>query len=422
MQDPRVQRALLLLQQSRYDMAERELRGALADDPDESISHSLLAMCLLERQAYDEATSEAEQAIGLMPDQPMPHYAMAQVMRRRRRYADAERAIAEAIALDPFSSDYFAVQSAIYFDQRKWQAAKHAAEMGLSVDAEDVSCNNLRSMAMVKLGETADAFKSLEAALEREPENAYTHANLGWTKLEQGDPKSALNHFREALRLDPELDWARSGVVEALKARFFVYRWLLGYFLWMAKLSNRAQWAVVLGLYFGYRLVAAVARSSPELAPYLQPLVYIYIAFALLTWVAYPLFNLLLCLHPVGKYALTKEQRRSSYLVGLCLVIGLAFLGLGLARDDISFLMLALMCGLMMIPVAGTYQIPEGWPRNVMTAYTCVLAALAMLAIAVRFTPTPFQRLAMYPVYAVILGIFLGQFLINWLMGQTVRR
>jgi tetratricopeptide (TPR) repeat protein len=211
MQDPRVQRALLLLQQSRYDMAERELRGALADDPDESISHSLLAMCLLERQAYDEATSEAEQAIGLMPDQPMPHYAMAQVMRRRRRYADAERAIAEAIALDPFSSDYFAVQSAIYFDQRKWQAAKHAAEMGLSVDAEDVSCNNLRSMAMVKLGETADAFKSLEAALEREPENAYTHANLGWTKLEQGDPKSALNHFREALRLDPELDWARSG-------------------------------------------------------------------------------------------------------------------------------------------------------------------------------------------------------------------
>ncbi len=39
-----------------------------------------------------------------------------------------------------------------------------------------------------------------------------------------------------------------------------------------------------------------------------------------------------------------------------------------------------------------------------MTAYTCVLAAVAMLAIAVRFTPTPFQRLAMYPVYAVMPG------------------
>ncbi len=422
MEQPHVQRALLLLQQSRHEMAEQELRRALVDDPDDPIAHALLAICLLDGKAWQEATDEAQRAIHLAPDQPMPHYAMACVLRSRRRYAEAEMAIAEAIALDSFNSEYFALQAATYFDQGKWQAAKHAAEMGLSVDPEDVTCGNLRGMAMVKLGQKTDAFEALESALQHEPDNAYTHANLGWTKLERGLPKEALNHFREALRLDPELDWARAGVVEALKARFFLYRWLLGYFLWMAKLSGRAQWAVILGLYFGFHVVQSIAKSSPHLEPYLKPLIWLYMAFALLTWVAYPLFNLLLRLHPVGKYALSRDQRLASSLVGLCLLCALALVGVSLGLGDDDGMLMALLCGLMVIPVSGTFQVPDGWPRTTMIVYTSVLAALGMLSITLHYSPSDTQELAMLPWLAVLAGIFLGQFLINWLMGQTVKR
>ena len=61
--------------------------------------------------------------------------------------------------------------------------------------------------------------------------------------LHQAQPKAALEHFREALRLDPNLQYAQAGIVEALKARNPIYRWMLGYFLWMGRLSDRAKWA-----------------------------------------------------------------------------------------------------------------------------------------------------------------------------------
>ena len=59
--------------------------------------------------------------------------------------------------------------------------------------------------------------KAMEA-LGRNPENAHTNANQGWSLLHGGQPGKALEHFREALRLDPDLEFARAGMVEALKA------------------------------------------------------------------------------------------------------------------------------------------------------------------------------------------------------------
>jgi len=112
-----------------------------------------------------------------------------------------------------------------------------------ALDPEHAGCLNLRAMAEVKLGRKAQAAATIEAALARDPENAGTHANRGWTYLEESDPGRALEHFREALRLDPENEWAREGMVEALKARHGVYRLVLRCFLWMQKLGESARWA-----------------------------------------------------------------------------------------------------------------------------------------------------------------------------------
>src|SRR5690606_21011372 len=121
-----------------------------------------------------------------------------------------------------------------------------------------------------------------------------SHANMGWTLLHQGQPRRAAEHFREALRLDPTSDWARSGIVEAMKARSPIYRVFLAYFLFMSRLSSGAQWGILIGGYAGYQTVRTIGRTHPALAPYLQPLIVAYVVFALGTIVAIPLFNLLL--------------------------------------------------------------------------------------------------------------------------------
>ena len=56
--------------------------------------------------------------------------------------------------------------------------------------------------------------------------------------MHAGDFRGALEHFREALRLNPSPEWARAGLVEALKARYPSAA-SLRYFLWMSTLSRR---------------------------------------------------------------------------------------------------------------------------------------------------------------------------------------
>ncbi len=211
--NPNLERALLLFQQSRHELAENELRQALASEPDDAYAHALLALCLSEREKFDEATSEARQAIQLAPDFPFAHYAHAHVLYDRNRYPEALAAIQEAIRLDSTDADYFSLLASIHFHERRWSGALQAAEQGLQFDPEHIGCTNLRAMAMVKLGRKAEAGATIDAALAKNPDNAITHANQGWTLLEKGEPKKALEHFRESLRLDPTNEWARHGIV-----------------------------------------------------------------------------------------------------------------------------------------------------------------------------------------------------------------
>jgi len=217
-----LERGLLLYQQDRHELAGEQLRLALAQEPDDAHAHALLALCLAEGEQFAEATDEARQAIVLAPDYDFAHFAAARVAYARDQYEDALQAVQEAIRLDPSVADYRALLAGIHLDQRRWREGLAAAEAGLEQDPEHIGCANLRAMALVKLGRRTEAGQAIDTALARNPDSAFTHANQGWTFLEANDPQKALEHFREALRLDPENEWARQGIVEALKARHFI--------------------------------------------------------------------------------------------------------------------------------------------------------------------------------------------------------
>ena len=381
-----LQRGLLLYQQARYEMAETELRQALGAEPDDAYAHALLALCLIERKRPDDATSEARQAIHLAPDMPFAHYALAKVLYDRDAYDAARSAIEEAIRLDPQDPDYRFLLGAIHFDERRFEEALRAADEGLAVDPEHDGCTNLRVMALVKRGRTREATDVTEAALARDPENSATHANRGWTLLEQGSANDALGHFREALRLDPENEWARAGIVEALKARNPVYAVMLRYFLWMSKLSRQAQWGVVIGGYFANRLLTQAARSDPDLAPWLLPFRVLYVTFVVLTWTAEPVFNLLLRLNRFGRLALSREQIVESNWIGSVMFLALLSLGACVVWGfDSPFLMAAMVFGFLIIPIAGTLKTSPGRSRRGMWIYTGVLATLGLASLVTAF-------------------------------------
>jgi tetratricopeptide (TPR) repeat protein len=425
--NPIYQRAMILFEQRRYGDAERELKQVLSGDPHDAHAHAMLGLCLAERKDYAGATSEADAAVGLEPALPFAHYVRALVLTDRNRFDEAATAIHDALRLDPFNPDFYALQARIRFAQRRWPAALEAAEHGLSIRADHPACANLRAMALTQLGRRDEAAAALGQSLAHDPHNATTHANQGWTYLHEGNHKKALEHFREALRLDPELDWARAGMVEALKARYLIYRIMLRYFLFMGRLAGRAQWGIIIGLYVGYELILQAARAHPGLAPFLYPLIWLYVIFAYLTWTASPFFNLLLRLSRYGRYALTQHQRVTSDLVGAALLLA-AGCGVGWYFTGAIAVGIGAIFSLAMVAeLAGAMRAPQGWPRVGMLGYTAALAAIG--AAACLMLHFGLQRDSQTLIdnwhtlfYVFIGGVLLSGLAVNVLAGMTMKR
>ena len=437
MNDAHFQRGSLLYHQGRYADAIGELQLQLAAG--ESFpTHSLLALCFSEQQKYPEAMEHVQRAIHLAPDKPLGHYALAQVLLQRNRPAEAQAAIEEAIRLDPSDADYYALLGGIALRQSRWRDALNAANQGLAIEPEHQFLINLRATALVKLGDRAAAAATMGQALARRPDDPLTHANQGWALLHEGQPYKALEHFREALRLNPELEWARLGIVEALKARNFLYRAMLGYFLWMSRLPANVRIGLVGGALAANWIIGDLAVRSPHLAPFLWPVLYAYFAFVLLSWLSYPLFNLLLRIDKFGRHALSADQRSGANVLAVCLGIFLLAAGRSIAARLGWFGPTAVrqvelidyctqMCALLALPASAIYICDSGWPRQVMIAITAALAAaVALVSLLVGFPLSDVSPLILTPLVMVIralpFGMLASQIAANYLMGASPKK
>ena len=144
---------------------------------------------------------------------------------------------------------------------------------------------------------------------------------------------------------------------------------------------------LILAGYFGNRALAGVARADPDIAPWLLPLRILYVVFVLLTWIAQPLFNLVLRLDRFGRLALSQEEIVESNAIGAVMLLGLLSLGACFVVGfDTPFLWGALVFGFLIIPLAGAFKCPAGWPRTSMWIYTGFVAVTGLAALIQEFT------------------------------------
>jgi hypothetical protein len=227
------------------------------------------------------------------------------------------------------------------------------------------------------------------------------HATKGWQEIRGGNLDAAMTHFREALRLDSSQAWAREGVVEALKARNPIYRAMLAYFLWTARLQPKVLWGFILGGFVLSKILRDFAKSNPEWAPYIWLVLGPYFAFCLMTWIADPLFNLLLRTHPIGRVALSQRQVEAANWFGGSLLLALLSLAGWFVLEADPLLTLATVAGLMVIPISSSLETESRRARNVLLIYTWALGACGAFLVGVSFF------VGTGPVVGIPLGIFL---------------
>jgi tetratricopeptide (TPR) repeat protein len=341
-----------------------------------------LALCLVEQEKFTDATQRAREAVLHAPDESFSHHTLARVSFERNDLDNAETEVQAALAIDPHVPGYHVTLGLIHYRRAKWPLALAAAERALALAPDDAGAVNLRAEALRKLGRKDAARDHLHEQLARDPDDPYTHATLGWNYLEKGYRHKAMEHFREALRLDPELDWAREGVVETLRAKSQFYRIVMWYFFWLSRFSPKAQFGLMLGLFFGYQVVMRALAHRPGLAPLFWTVVIGYGLFVWTTWFARPLASLALMLHPFGRLALSRDDRTSAAGVGIALVVAiLVVLVVSVWRSHNSFPIgfhtvstaLTVMCA---------FATPSPWPRRGMYVYMAIVLLLAATSLS----------------------------------------
>ncbi|MBW4551987.1 MAG: tetratricopeptide repeat protein [Aphanocapsa sp. GSE-SYN-MK-11-07L] len=296
MNDHHFERSQLLVNQGRYELAEQELAKVLAANPDHASAHALLAICLAQKEQLAAATQTIQQAIALSPQFSGFHYIYAGILSQQGKLTEAKAAIAQALRLDPKDADYYARLASIQYDQTKYTEVLQTTKQGLSLDPEHIGCMNLRLLGLMQLGQLASAEQEVAIALAHAPNNSFSYGIQGWILLHQNRIPEALHSFRAALRLEPQFEWARQGLVEGLKARNVLYRTILRFDLWRSRMNNAQRVGLVLLL----------------LIPQTRFLVLLLFLCILLIR---PLFTALLCLDPYGRLALTRQEiNRSKWI------------------------------------------------------------------------------------------------------------
>lgn len=416
------ERAFLLIETNRYAEAEKMLMQGLELNPQDATALSLLAICRLNLEKKPEALSAAQQAVSLAPDNPFVLTTHGRASLTNNQIDAARRSLQAALQVDPTYADAFSVLAQIDYHERRWDMALFNAEKGLEHEPENQTLVNLRAMALVKLNRTAEAAETMDFALYNNPEDSFSHSNKGWVKVEQGRYDEAVTAFREALRFNPNNEHAREGLKEAIKGKNWLYRGVLRYFLFMSKLSSGNQWLVIIGLYLGMRFLRVIARENSALQPFIAPILLLYMVFVFATWIGQPLSNLVLRLHPIGKFALTDDEKRFSNIVGVFLASGLIALAASYTLSDdsmygINLNILGITLLAMLIPVGGVSGTTEGSSsRKWLGIY-----ALAMLACGplVQLFATVMGTEPM----GTLLGIFaLGVFLYGWVANFAMTR
>jgi tetratricopeptide (TPR) repeat protein len=325
----------------------------------------------------------------------------------------------EAIRLNCYQASYFGLLSRCKYNQKLWQDALGAALQGLTIDPENIECLNYRALSLSQLGKGDEAVEAVESAIAMAPLDASCYASSGWILLSHGkSQEKALEYFREALRLNPTLEWARSGIIEALKAKNPVYRLMLRYFLWSSRLNNVTRWVFTIGLYFAVRLLL-VGLNEVGLKQLVIVVAIGYLLFVILTWIIDPLFTLLLRLDKFGRLALSETEIQQSNCWGACFGITILCIAVYLFTTHHTALIGAIVFGLLLIPTAASFNCEVGFPRKTMIIYTVGLAALGAFGIILSLYSI---KLLIIPITLFLLGAVASSWVATLLTTIKVKK
>ena len=337
MQPNYYERACLLAEQGRFALAKKEALRAITIAPEGDLVHNILSYCYLRLGQYEESIAAARQAISLAPEKAFHYYRLASACEEAEQYKAAMEAVEMSLALDPSYVSAYGLAASICLSCGDTGGALAFANKGLALDPEHESCWNRRVLVLLLTNCLDEAAQDVEKLMASYPDRTFSHAAKGWLFIYQGKFQQSFNCFKTALRIDPNNEWSRKGVVQALKARHRFYRWILCYELWQVRLNrlSRVAFIAMLLLLPPFRVLYLLLLAAVAFAGYAA--------------------NTILRFHPYGCLVLTPREKWLNSCVSLNGFLVVAGIVVAVVTGNLYFLFL------LGLPAFVSYFVCVGW-------------------------------------------------------------
>lgn len=425
------ERASILMELGDLVRARTELTNILAARPDDAEAHAEMAVCFSRFGNDKKAVEHSEKVLALAPDWEHAHYIHAFVLYRSGRNRLACLSIDRAIELYPEYSEYWALKSDIKLSSSRAtydkRAALKCADQGLEFDPQDVHCHYARAYALKSLGEKAAAKEELELCLGLAPNDASLHKLHASMMLDGRNFDGALDSYREALRLNPESESARAGLISALRAKNRLYRFLL----FIMDPGGVAKGGTIIGIIASvYGFAFLLKLNNPLLNSILNALIGpFFLGVLLLTgfiFTADELFNFLLLVDKTTRSQLTTSEKNSAIMTFSIIAATACMVAYAVAAQNVVWHFWAGITAMSVFTAKLVFDFEPGLARKFMYYYFglnlfCVATTILQISFGESWSkslqiPDPVQYVLFFSAFAG--AIFLPMMALYFLTGK----
>ena len=346
-----LEKASVLRERHRYEEAVAVLYEHLAQEPQDAWAYAMLAETQMEMPGKKrEALTSIESAIAIEADTALLFALKGLILSTLDKDKAALEVSDEAIRLDPSVVLAWLARSQALGGMSRWAESEKAVREALKLAPDHQGAQNSLSICLRMQGRVEESARGADQRLARDPEDAVAHANSGWAALHRGEREKADVHFREALRLDPDSEYARLGLRETYKARSPLYRAYLRWVFFMQRFSAGQRWLIIIGIYLAYRFGRALLAQVHPLAA--AALVVVYLLFCCWSFLASGVGHGLMLTDRWARMTLNRREKLDGLLVGIFFPLGVLLMVLGLTVLPLGFAFLGGGLALGALPVS----------------------------------------------------------------------
>lgn len=216
--DTRFNYGILLFNQDRYESAIAQFVTYMVKVGENARAHRNIGRALEEIGQLDGAISSFNKAMRLEPNDPETYFDIALVYDLKDDHQTAITYYMRAIEIAPEYAEAHNNLGELLMRSGKPNEALAQFQSLLSINPDNHSALNGIATCYINKRQFPTAIELLRRAIQLKPDYGQGHYNLGVALREDGQVESAIRHFQEAARLDPE-DFNAVAAGELLIAR-----------------------------------------------------------------------------------------------------------------------------------------------------------------------------------------------------------